>query len=720
MIARWSRVAAMSAALAGCADVGPPTWSADAAPIVYENCAPCHRPGGPAPFTLLSYDDAVERAQRIRRAVSQGRMPPWLPSAHTVAFEADRRLAPDEVETLIAWIDQGTARGDAGAEPPAPTWASGWALGEPGLVLTMDAAYPLPGDGPDHFRNFVLPIPVDGPRFVRAVELRPGKPEVVHHATMQVDPTASSRIADAADPLPGYDQMFSRAMAQPPGGFFLGWTPGRTATPFPEGMAWRVEPGTDFVVQLHLRPTGEPADVDFEVGFYFADEPPTRMPVIVRLGGQSMDIPPGEARYLVEDSIRLPVAVQAMGAFPHAHYLGRSMRVVAEPPGGPEVVLMDIPRWDFNWQDEYRYASPVALPAGTMLRLTYSFDNSADNELNPFDPPRRVVYGPASSDEMAEFWLQVVTADETDLRELAGALTDKDRRDKAEGYRFMLGLDPGDAESHLGLGTLAQAQGELLEAAEHYQTALDLRPDLPRAWYNLALIQEEWGDNASALRSYEQAVAALPQYPQALSNLGRLQARRGEREEALAILQRAVETDSSNAESWNNLGGILLDLGRAQEAESVLARALALRPDFAPAVFNRSRALAATGRVEEALAELNRGLELDPGNIEPIMALAWQMATTPDEAHRYPEIAGGLAEQVLERTGPHPVVSDVAAAAYAAAGRFDRAVRLIDDAIAEARRRGDDARLPELQERAALYRSGRPFIQRQLRPARSP
>lgn len=698
--------------LVGCADAGPPTWSADVAPIVYENCAPCHRPGGPAPFTLLGFDDAVERTQRIRRAVEERRMPPWLPSAHTVAFAGDRRLAPGEVETVLAWIEGGAPRGNPSEEPSPPTWSSGWALGEPALVLSMNEGYPLPGDGPDHFRNFVLPIPVDGPRYVRAVELRPGRPEVVHHATMQVDPTASSRIADASDPLPGFDQMFSRAMAQPPGGFFLGWTPGRTASPFPDGMAWRVEPGTDFVVQLHLRPTGEPADVDFEVGFYFSDEPPTRMPVIVRLGGQSMDISPGEASYLVEDSIRLPVAVQAIGAFPHAHYLGRSMRVVAEVPEGDEVVLMDIPRWDFNWQDEYRYADPVALPAGTMIRLAYTFDNSADNELNPFDPPRRVVYGPASSDEMAEFWLQVVTADQPDLRELAQTLTEKDGRDKADGYRFMLGLNPDDAESHLGLGTLAQSAGELSEAAQHYQTALDLRPDLPRAWYNLALIQEEWGDNASALRSYERAVAALPRYPQALSNLGRLQARRGEREEALAILRRAVETDSSNAESWNNLGGILLDLGRAEEAEPVLARALALRPDFAPAVFNRSRALAGVGRVEESLNELNRGLELDPGNIEPIMALAWQMATTDDAEHRYPEVAGGLAEQVLARTGPHPVVSDVAAAAYAAAGRFDRAVALIDQAIDEARRRGDDARLPELEERAALYRSGRPFVRR--------
>lgn len=706
----WWAVVVLAAG--ACADAGPPTWSAEVAPIVYENCGPCHRPGGPGPFTLLSYDDALERADRIRRAVSAQRMPPWLPSPHTVPFEGDRRLEPDEIAAIVEWIDGGTPRGDIEVEPPAPVWESGWALGRPDLVLTMDEGYALPGEGPDHFRNFVLPIPVSDARFVRAVELRPGNPEVVHHATMQVDPTASSRIADASDPLPGYDQMFSRAMSQPPGGFFLGWTPGRTATPFPEGMSWRVDPGTDFVVQLHLRPTGEPADVDFEVGFYFSDDPPTRMPVIVRLGGQSMDIPPGESSYVVRDSIRLPVAVEAMGSFPHAHYLGRSMRVVADTPDDREVVLMDIPRWDFNWQDEYRYAEAVPLPAGTTIRLEYVFDNSSDNELNPFDPPRRVVYGPASSDEMAEFWLQVVTANEDDLRTLAGALTAKDRLDKADGYRFLLSLDPDDAESHLGLGTLAHAEGDLDSAAERYRRALEIRPDLPRAWYNLALIQEEWGDNLSALRSYERAVTALPSYPQALSNLGRLQARRGEREEALMILRRAVETDSTNAESWNNLGAVLLDLGEPVQADSVLARALRLRPEFAEAIFNRSRSLAATGRVDEALSALNRGLTLDPGNIEPVMALAWQMATTSDEFHRYPEVAGGLAEQVLARTGPHPVVSDVAAAAYAAAGRFDRAVPLILEAIAEARRRGDEQRLPELEERAALYRSGRPFVQR--------
>lgn len=712
---RWAvGTAAAALAVVGCepAPSGPPTWAADVAPIVFDNCASCHRVGGPGPFTLLSYDDAVERADRIRRAVSSGRMPPWLPSDETVPLAETRRLDPADVEALVAWIDGGLPRGDAAREPAPPSWPSGWGLGEPDLVLRMDERYAVPAEGSDHFRNFVLPIEVDGPRYVRAVELRPGNPRVVHHATMQVDPTPSSRIADAADPLPGYDEMFSRSMAAPPGGFFLGWTPGRTPAPFPEGMAWRVDPGTDFVVQLHLRPTGEPEAVDVEVGFWFTDEPPTRMPVIVRLGGQAMDIAPGEARYPVGDSVRLPVDVQAIGAFPHAHYLGRTMRVWAETPAGDEVVLMDIPRWDFNWQDAYRYAQPVDLPAGSLLRLEYVFDNSADNELNPFDPPRRVVYGPASSDEMAEFWLQVVTPTAADLRTLAATLTEKERIDKAEGYRFLLSVDSTDAESHFGLGLQAHRDGDLTEAARRYRRALELRDDLPQAWYNLGLVQEEWGDDLSAVRSYERAVQALPRYPQALSNLGRLQARRGDLGTALAVLERAVEADSTNVDALVNLGAVLLDLDRFTEAEPVLARALGLRPDRAAVRFNHSRALAGIGRVDEALDELNRGLEADPGNVEAVMALAWQMATDPDESRRYPEVAGALAEEVRSRTGPHPVVSDVAAAAYAAAGRFDRAVALVDEALQAARARNETARLPDLEQRAALYRSGRPWIRR--------
>lgn len=711
---RAAGLAAVAAGLWGCdrAPEGPPTWAADVAPIVYANCAQCHRPQGPGPFHLLSYDDALERVDRIRRAVSADRMPPWLPSHETVALADERRLSPFEKQTVLAWIEAGAPRGDAADEPPPPTWPSGWGLGEPDLVLAMDETYAVPAEGADHFRNFVLPIDVDGPRYVRAVELRPGTPEVVHHATMQVDPTPSSRIADAADPLPGYDEMFSRSMAAPPGGFFLGWTPGRTPAAFPDGMAWRVEPGTDFVVQLHLRPTGEPHDVDLQVGFWFTDEPPTRMPVIVRLGGQAMDIAPGDAHHLVQDSIRLPVGVQAIGAFPHAHYLGRTMRVWAETPAGDEVVLMDIPRWDFNWQDAYRYAEPVDLPAGSMLRLEYVFDNSADNELNPFDPPRRVVYGPASSDEMAEFWLQVVTPTAADLRSLAVALTEKERRDKAEGYRFLLSVDSTDAESHFGLGLQAHRDGDLDEAARRYRRAVELRDDLPQAWYNLGLIHEEWGDNLSAARAYERAVEALPLYPQALNNLGLLRARRGDLATALPVLRRAVEADSTNVEALNNLGAVLLDMGVYDEAGTVLDRAVAARPDFGAARFNRSRALAGTGQVDAALEELNRALEADPGNIEAIMALAWQMATDPDPARRFPEVAGGLAEEVRTRTGPHPVVSDVAAAAYAAVGRFDRALALMDEAMAAARARNETARLPELEQRAAVYRAGRPWVER--------
>lgn len=676
-----------AAALAVVTAVGcrPPTYADHVARLLHEECTSCHRVDGPAPFPLQRYEDAASVAPALAAAVADGRMPPWLPAADGPAFEGERRLTRAEIRTLVRWAEAGAPAGDLARAPEPPAWPSGWALGAPDLVAEMAEPFPVPADGHEMFRNFVLPVPLDGPRWVSAVELQPGNPRVVHHATIRIDSSPASRLADARDSLPGFDDMFSHTGARPPGGFFLGWTPGRLPTPNPRGMAWLLEPGTDLVVQLHLRPTGRPERLSTSVGLHFTDTPPREVPLIIRLGAQTMDIPPGSAAYTVEDHFELPVAVRALGVYPHAHYLGKTMNAWAQTPGGDRVSLLEIPEWDFNWQDAYHYAEPVPLPAGSVLHMRYTFDNSADNPRNPSRPPRRVVYGPGSSDEMAELWLQVVPVQPHELDALTGALRRKDLTDRAEGWRHRLAVDSMDAEARFALGSAAQARGDLAAALTAYDRALEIEPDYAQALHNRGLIQEGLGDTLAALRSHEAAVAALQAYPAAWNDLGRLRAARGELVGALAALERAIGYDSTHVETQNNLGAALREAGRAAEAEDHFRAALRLRPDFAPARFNLALALVALGRAEEALLELNAGLEADRGNVQAALAVVWELATAADSGARSPDLAVDVADQIREQVSAvHPAVSDVQAAAHAAAGHFERAIELIDEGIAAA------------------------------------
>ncbi len=486
------------------------TFAADVAPILYAECAGCHRPGGPAPFSLLSYEDARERADRIARATTAGAMPPWLPASDGVTFVGERRLSDDAVETLRAWAEAGAPSGDLSTAPDPPTPSSAWQLGPPDLVVPVPA-YTLPAEGGDVYRNIVLEIPIEHRRYVTSVELRPGDPRRVHHARMMVDTTGSSRTLDLEDPEMGFDGMELRSDATDPDGHFLGWTPGKGALPPLEDMAWLLDPGTDLVVQLHMRTTGREERVSAEVGFYFTDTPPTRRPVRIVLSSIMIDIPPGDSAYRVTSHYQLPVGVDLLSIYPHAHYLGKDLQAYATLPNGSTKQLIRVPEWDFNWQEEYRYVEPVGLPAGTQLTLDFLFDNSDANPDNPHDPPRRVVYGSKSTDEMADLILQVLPHDASERAALVDHV--------AWHYEIQ------DME-YLAAQELARGHERLVEADPdqaivHFREAMQYRIDHPDALAGLAralilqgefeaavLVAERGADVTGRLRAPQLAVLA--------------------------------------------------------------------------------------------------------------------------------------------------------------------------------------------------------------------
>ena len=589
---------------------GPVTFTRDVAPIVFEQCAPCHRPGGSGPFSLLGYDDVSRRARQIAEVTASRFMPPWLPEPGDTAFVGERRLTRDQIAIIGRWTDTGAAEGDPADLPATPVFTDGWDLGEPDLVVTLPAPYTLPADGSDVFRNLILPIPVDEARWVRTVELRPGNPQFVHHAIMAVDDTRSSRRLEAAETeqpeQPGFSGM-EMGQAFMPDGHLMGWTPGMAPNTGRDGDAWRLEPGPDFVLQLHMLPSGRPETIAPLAGFHFADGPPDGPPLyLIRLDADHLlDIPPGDTDFVVTDAVTLPVDVDVLAVYPHAHYLATSMEGTATLPDGTERSLLRIDQWDFNWQDVYRVRDPYTLPRGTTLAMRFAYDNSAANPRNPSQPPRRVRAGNRSSDEMAHLQLQVRPKRAGDLVVLREAL-----------YRHALGKNPANPWNHYELGNALWEQGRLAEAERQYRAGLAADPAHAPTRNNLGAVLEAQGRLAAAEAEFREAVRLDAGFADAHYNLGSVLLDQGRAADAVAPYRLAIALEPDHAQAHANLGYALRELGALAEAVAHYREALRLQPDSPEAHNGLGSALAVNGELDEAIDHFERALALQPDHVQ--------------------------------------------------------------------------------------------------------
>ena len=657
------------------ASAQPPTFTKDIAPIVWARCASCHRPGEIGPFSLITYDDVRRHAAQIALVTARRIMPPWKPVAGKGDFQSERRLTDGELESLQQWIAAGAPEGDAASLPPRPNWNDGWQLGVPDLVVRMPEPYTVRADGTDVFRTFVIPIPVSGPRYVRAIEFHPGNARVVHHANLGVDRTRSSRQLDARDPEPGYEGSMERD-ARYPEGQLLGWTPGQAPHAAPDGTQWRLEPNSDLVVQLHLQPTGKVEHVAVTAGFFFTDTPPTRTPAGLRLGSETIEIPPGASDYVVADRYQLPVDVEVLAVQPHAHNLARRMEAKAELPDGSSRWLIAIDDWDFRWQDVYRYAAPFVLPKGTTISMRYTYDNSAGNPRNPHRPPSRVVWGQNTSDEMGDLWLQVIPRAASDEPILTADFRRKAHTEDFAAYTKLLQNDPANPLRHDAVASLYLDAGQLDEAIGEYRQSLRLNGDSAPTHYNLGYALSVRGRRDEAVAEFEAALRIDPEYAQAHNNLGALLQIGGQPDAALAHFQRAVALRPDNVESRTNLGQLLSNRGRAAEAAVQFVEALALRGD----------------------------------NTQALGGLAWIRATAADPTLRDAVEAIRLAERADEATRHQDVtVLDALGAAYAAAGRYSDAIHVAEIGFRLSTSAGQVAIAAQFRQRLELYQTGQPL-----------
>jgi len=640
------------------------TFSHDVAPILYDNCASCHRPieeaqaapGGRAasatlrraspeperrpdkvrptatsgaatatsgtsedpicvagaPFSVLDYDSVRRHARAIASAVQRRAMPPWLPEPGHGTFVDERRLRDDQIALIAKWVESGAPEGNPADAPRLPAFSGGWQLGTPDLVLTLPEPYTLQPGSRDVFRNFVLPVPITATRYVRAVEFRADRPQVLHHADLAIDVGRVSRVLDRSDPGPGFATMDGDQVYN-----VYGWSPGKVPIMEPADTAWTLEPGTDLVLLLHMIAGTQSETVRPMIGLFLSDTPPTRTPIGVKLEKKTIDIPAGEANYVVEDSYVLPADVDVVSIYPHAHYLGKEMRGTATLPDGSQQDLLWIRQWDFRWQDRYRYQTPVFLPRGTRVAMRYTFDNSTANANNRSRPPQRVRAGPRSTDEMAQLWLEVVPrraedaallnadftrralltqieAVEQDVRldpNLAAAhnmlaskyLQAGRTADALTQFEEALRLDPRDAEVHSNLGTLLQAQGRLAEGMQHLRTAVLLQPKNDAVRFNLGNALLGAGQTDAAMREFQAAITLNPENADAHFNLAMILGPRRQLDEAIVHLRRVVEINPRNGDAYRNLSLAYSLQGRLEPAIEAAQASVRLQPGSAPA-----------------------------------------------------------------------------------------------------------------------------------------
>ena len=410
-------------AFSGCGDGNPGgapdtseprrlTFNQDIAPLVFEQCTPCHRPGQQTPLPLLNYEDVRRRSGQLLVSLLRRTMPPWLPDPASNAFLNAKLLPPDQIAMFQQWVDDGEPEGEP-APPAVPDFSDRWRLGEPDMIVRPPQPYTLIAEGPEVVRNLVIPAPVSSVRYVRAMEFRPGNSRILRHAVVGIDRTPRARTLDASDREPGYPGMVFDHLAGPRDRLNV-WVPGSAPWVEPDGMAWRVEPGDDLVVSLRLRPAGTPESIQPSIALYFSEAPPVRDPLLLKLEAKAINIPAGSSDHLVTDRYVLPVSLQILTIYPHAHDLAREIQATATLPDGSTKRLLWIEEWDARWAEQYRYAQPVDLPSGSTIEMQYRYDNSEANMRNPHYPPRRVQWGVQLFDEMGLLWLQVLTHDPAD------------------------------------------------------------------------------------------------------------------------------------------------------------------------------------------------------------------------------------------------------------------------------------------------------------------
>jgi Flp pilus assembly protein TadD/mono/diheme cytochrome c family protein len=619
------------------------TYSHQIAPILYANCATCHHPGGAGPFSLLTYQDAKRWAPQILTVTQSRFMPPWLPEPGFGDFSENRRLSDSDRSLLRTWIEAGTPSGDLSVAPPPPKFTGDWQLGTPDLVLAMDLPFTTPASGTDIFRSFVLQYPLGVTHSIRSMEILPGAAAVVHHANLLLDRGGSFRKQHPyiwRQGVPGMELVVDAGGTFDPDSHFLFWKPDSPGLKEPQGMEWHLDPGDDLILNLHLKPTGKSETIQARVGLYFSQTPATKRPMLLQLENDSaLVIPAGKSNFVVEDQLKIPIAVTALGIYPHAHYLGKDLQAWAILPNGKKVWLIWIPDWDIDRQSVYRYREPILLPSETVLHMRYVYDNSDANPRNPHSPPIEVHAGNRSEDEMGHLWLQVLPVnpltngkdsrllleqawmaarlrkapnDPVALYNLASATNELGNPAEAIPlYNRILERNPTDSRTLTALGAALSTSGDWQHAATSLLQALAINPQQDDARFDLANLYLTHNQLPQAQQQFRDLIGHTPNDAAAHSGLAITLLHQDQLAEARAEFGRALSIDPANRPAVEGLGELALRQGDPHEAIGKFEQAITLSDD--PDTRQQlALAFAQTGQLGDAATQLQSAIRLRP------------------------------------------------------------------------------------------------------------
>lgn len=384
----------------------------DVAPVIYSRCSNCHRPGSAAPFDLISYEDVRSHLKTVQLSINERLMPPWPADTAYSRFRDEKAMTKEEIELVNRWIASGAEEGDPKLLPPPPSFTQGSSLGKPDMVLKFPKPFFIAGNNKDHFIMMKVPYELPSDTFIRAIEIVPDNDKLVHHINahlVQYESGAKKSLdkgkyhvnTEVVDKRRAYAELDlqnddgSYPLLTPSVTNFL---PGVETAVYPHDIGGYVvkKQGVLLLDNIHYGPSPVDTTDNTTFNLFFSPRPPKRptKEFIVGTSGISpveppLVIPPNEIKTFYS-RFKVPFDISLLTVNPHMHLLGKIFKAYALKPNGDTIHLIHIPRWDFRWQYFYTFRKPIYLPQGTVIVSEGTFDNTAENPLNPFDPPRTV------------------------------------------------------------------------------------------------------------------------------------------------------------------------------------------------------------------------------------------------------------------------------------------------------------------------------------------
>jgi hypothetical protein len=398
------------------------TYAKDVAPIIQKNCQVCHRPGEVAPMSFMSYKEVRPWARSIREKVVTREMPPWFADPKHGEFSNDARLSPQEIETIVSWVEGGAKEGDPKDMPPNPTFTAGWQMGKPDVVLPMTVDFNIPPEGVIPYKYFAVPTNFTEDKYVQFAEIRAGDRAHLHHVIVSVRypgqaplPEAGEINPEARRPTTGNASAGNQTRSvEDSDGRLVGWAPGEAPLILRPGQAKLIKKGSVLVFQVHYTTNGEAGKDRTSVGLIFSKAPVEKRVITAGAVARNLVIPPGDPHYESTASFVFKEDSHIDSLHPHMHVRGKDFLYRLVYPDGTSKILLSVPRFDFGWQLTYFLKEPIAAPKDSRLEVIAHHDNSAKNKFNP-DPTKEVRWGDQTWDEMMIGYLDY-TIDKQDLR----------------------------------------------------------------------------------------------------------------------------------------------------------------------------------------------------------------------------------------------------------------------------------------------------------------